>query len=390
MEYDPRGEQAKKNFLAQLYKKGITKMTFVKVLLEYRDSSHLDDTKILSALDEDGNMIAVGENWVCQTEEGLLLSEHQADGSPRESNGLEKQKIEVLYLLPSDLKSGEEDRIAEVANEVLPLPPGYGVGQISCRDHIFTITSKAGNPSICGAYEVIKHEFHSVPYSCHTRGLTASVLELYYYEVLAESHQLYMEKETFKREMKERKKRTKTQKKKQIAEEDFHKDADNKYTCEQKINLWGVTTRLYVTFEENPENKKWTLKKCVNQINAHILWVEKHRKEIEQRLLDSDMVEWANHWVEGHDSFEEDGYMYYELEDGNVLYPITEKTFLENLYIQSIDIHNATSETAAISFFLDTVPSYFGDHNIRLFIHAEKDAQGTTWVYNIHKAGIAG
>ena len=375
----------------------------LQLLLEKRDELQNRTVKacewaegmgLLYAFDEDRNMIAVGENWAYRSEEGLLMSEYFVDGSPRESSSGEKQIIEMLYLLPGDLKPEEEDRIAEAVSEALPLPPAYGVGQIICREHVFTISSKAGNPSFCGAYEVIKHEFRSVPYSYHTRGLTASVLELYYYEVLAESHQLYLEEETFKREMKERKKRSKDLKKKQVREEDFHKDTDGTYTCEQRIKLWGVTTTLYATLQENPEDQKGILKKYVDSLNDHILWVEKHKKDIEQKLLDSDMVKWANHWIEGHDSFDEDCQTYYELDDGEVVpYPVTEKAFLENLYIQSITIYSAAPDTARIRFFLDTAPSFFGDHSIQLVIDAKKDIQESTrtkWKYDIHKAGLAG
>ena len=312
-----------------------------------------ENAERLYAVDEDKNVIAVGEGWAYRAEEGLLLSGYLADGSPREDSSGEKQKIEMLYLLPGDLKPDEEDRIAEAVSEALPLPPAYSVGEIKCQKHVFAISSKAGNPSFCGTYEVIKREFRSVPHSYHTRGLTASVLELYYYEVLAESHQLYLEEETFKREMKERKKRSKDLKKKQVKEEDFHKGADSAYVCEQKIKLWGVTTTLYATLRQDSKDQEGAL-------NGHILWVEKHRKDIEQKLLDSDMVKWANHWIEGHDSFEENGRTYYALDDGKVVpYPVTERAFLENLYIQSITVYSADPDTASISFFLDTAPGFF-------------------------------
>lgn len=383
-------------------------MEKLQLLLEMLEANgnlqgRAEDIGLLYAIDEDGNAIVVDERTAYRTDEGLILSEYLADGSLRESSGLEKQTIELLYLLPGDIKSGEENRIAAVENEALPLPPGYSVGQIVCQEHVFTISSKAGNPPICGAFEVIRREFHSVPYSYHTRGLTASALELYYYEVLAESHQLYMEEKTFKQEMKERKNRTKNSKKKQIAKTDFHKDTGNQYTCEKKINLWGISTWIYAIFEENSNDPKRTLKQYISQLDSHILWVEKHRREIEHSLLDSDMVKWANHWVEGHDSFEENGQMYYELEDCAVPYPITEEAFLENLYIQSITIQSianqsvtadsSTPNAVRISFFLDTVPSYFGDHSIQLLIDAREDISESArakWKYTIHKAGIAG
>ena len=112
---------------------------------------------LLYAFDEDRNMIVVGESWAYRSEEGLLLSGYLADGSLRENSSGEKQKIEMLYLLPGDLEPEEEDRIAEVVSEALPLPPAYSVGEIICQEHVFAISSKAGNPSFCGAYEVIKH-----------------------------------------------------------------------------------------------------------------------------------------------------------------------------------------------------------------------------------------
>ena len=377
----------------------------LQVLLEKKANpqSGTADMGILYAADEDRNVIAVGEETAYKSDEGLILSKYLTNGSPRENSGPENQmaeiKIEVLYLLPGEIKSGDAERIAEVKQEALPLPPGYSVGEIACQDGVFTISSRAGKLSICGAYEVMKRDFHSVPYSYHTRGMTAGALELYYYEVLAESQQLYMEERTFKREMEARRKRTKSTKepKKKLTAEDFHKGADGIYTCEKKVKLWGVTTWIYATYQGAPEQ-------CVRQLESHILWVEKHRKEIERKLLDSDMVMWANHWVEGHDSFEENGQVYYELEDGTVPYPVTEEAFLENLYIQSITIQSITVQSVAvqgggtpdaakISMFLGTVPDYFGDHIIQLSIDAKKDiseSARTKWKYALQKAGLAG
>lgn len=373
-------------------------MNLVKALLENRNALRnagylsIEGKDIFAAFDEDGNMIAVGEAWAYISETGMMMSEYLADGSPRDSICGEKQKIEMLYLLPADLKFEENDRISETENKAFPLPPAYGVGQVVCEDHVFTISSKEANPPVCGAYDVIKQQLFSAAHSYYTRGLASNVLERYYYEFLPESHQLYLEEKTFKREIKERKKQ-KTERKK-LTEENFQKDTSGKYTCEKKIKLWGVTTTLYTDFEENSENKECTLKEYIDQVNVHILWIEKHRKEIEKALLKANMAETAKAWMDGRQVSGEDGQTYYELDDGEFFpFPITESSFLENLFIQSIYIDGYTSGDTRIQLFLDTVPNFFAEHIIEVFIHVDMDTQKPARAnrkYRIHVGGLAG
>lgn len=376
-------------------------VNFIKTLIENREtlkksgSLHLQDCEILAALDEDGNMIAVGETWAYLSESGMLMSAFSADGSPRQDSCGERQKIEMLYLLPGYLWH-EEYTIPAMENYALPLPPDYQVGQITCQDHVFTISSEAGNPPVCGSYNVIGQQLRSAAHSYYTRELASNVLERYYYEFLPESHQLYLEEEQFKREREERKKRKKDQKKsqKKISEKDFQKDADGAYSCELKIKLWGVTTTLYASFRENPEYREWTLKKYISQLNAHIQWIDGHEKEIGQEMINKNMVELASYWMEGREVTGEEGQTYYELDDGDSFpYPITEAVFLESLYIQSVRIENSTPQKAGISFFFGTEPDFFACHSIAVSILADTDAHKTDCPdtqYTIHVNGLAG
>lgn len=383
-----------------------------KTLLENRDalresgSVSVGDHEILAAFDEDGNMIAVGKAWTYLSETGMMLSELLEDGSPREESCGEKQKIEMLYLLPDGMFPEQDNRGFASENNVFPLPLAYSVGQIVCQDQVFTISSTAGNPSICGSYQVIATQLSSAAHSYYTRGLASNVLERYYYEFLPESHQLYLDEEQFKREMKERKKRTCDAKKNEIkknnikkvniTEEDFEKNADGMYTmytCEQKVMLWGVTTMLYAEFYENPAYSEWTLTAYINQLDAHLQWIDTHEKEIEQELLDDNMVELANSWMEGFEVVDEEGEFYYELEDGGHFpCPITEKSFLDSLYIGSLCITGDSPKEASMELFLDTEPPFFADHSIEVFIDADVDIQTSqpNAKYTIQVNGLAG
>lgn len=374
---------------------------FIKTLIENKEtlkksgSLHLQDYEILAAFDADGNMIAVGEAWAYLSESGMLMSAFSADGSPRQDSCSEKQRIEMLYLLPGYLWH-EEYTIPAKENYALPLPLDYQVNQITCRDHVFTISSKAGNPPVCGSYNVIGQQLRSAAHSYYTRELASNVLERYYYEFLPESHQLYLEEEQFRREREERKKRKKDLKisQKKITEKDFQKDADGAYSCEQKIRIWGVTTTLYASFRENPEYREWTLEKYISQLSAHIQWIDGHEKEIEQEMLNKKMVELANYWMEGQEVTDEEGQTYYELDDGNSFpYPITEAVFLESLYVQSVRIENSTPQKARISFFFGTEPDFFAFHSIEVIIYADTDTHKTgcpDTQYTIHVKGLAG
>lgn len=373
-------------------------MNLVKTLLEnknvLKNAGYLsiEGGEIIAAFDEDGNMIAVGEAWTYISETGIMMSEYLVDGSPREAICGEKQKIEMLYLIPGDLKPEENARISEAENNAFPLPPAYSVGQIVCEDHVFIISSKEANPPVCGAYDVIEQQLSSAARSYYTGGLASNVLERYYYEFLPESHQLYLDEEMFKREIKARKKHTTDLKK--ITEENFQKDTSGKCICEQKIKLWGVTTTLYTDYKENSENKEYTLKEYINQLNTHILWIEKHRKEIEKELLKSNMAEMAKAWMEDRQVLGEDGQTYYELDDGELFpYPITENSFLEKLFIQSMHIYGDTSVDTRIQLFLNTVPNFFADHSIEIFIHVDVDIRKparTNRKYRIYVGGLAG
>ncbi|MCM1120628.1 MAG: DUF2262 domain-containing protein [bacterium] len=343
------------------------------------------DGELAVAIDDDGNRIAVGEGWAYISETGMMLSEYLADGSLREDICGEKKKIEMLYLLPNDIKPEEHNRI-----KVFPLPLSYNVGQIVCQNHVFTVSSKVGNPPVCGAFEVIEEQLTSAARSYYTRGLASNVLERYYYEFLVERHQLYLEQELLKREMKERKKSMKKHRHEKITEESFHKDKSGKYLCEQKIKLWGVTTTLYANFKECSENGERTLKKYACLLNSYILWIEKHKKEIEQELLRANMAQLARNWMEGREVSGEEGKAYYELENGELIpFPITDERFLESLFIESIHIDSDTFNTARIHLFLGTAPDFFACHSIAVFIDIDIDCSGNI-NYEFQVGGLEG
>lgn len=375
-------------------------MNFVQKLVE---TKNLRDIEQIAGIDEDGNMIVVGEGGAYISETGMMMSEYLADGSPREENCGEKQKIELLYLIPHDLKPEEHDRILAVEHRAFPLPPNYHVEKMVGADNVFFILSKDISSMIVGSYAVIEQQLASAVYSYYTRGLAVNVLERYYFEFLVESHQLYLKEQKFKEEMrqkqfqtelKERKKHKSDWKKNKVTAENFHKK-DRQYTCEQEIKLWGVTTTIYASFEEYSENKDRTLEAFITQLNAHLLWIENHEREIQKALLDADMVSLANDWMEGWEVNDEgDDKTYYELDNGELFpYPITEDVFLDCLYIQSITIDSDTPEISRIHFFLGTEPDFFAYHSIELFIDAKITIQKSNQMdikYSIHVGGLAG
>lgn len=91
-----------------------------------------------------------------------------------------------------------------------------------------------------------------------------------------------------------------------------------------------MTTTLYASFKEYFENKDWIFEAFITQLNAHLLWIENHEREIQKALLDADMVSLAtNDWMEGWEvDDEDDDKTYYELDNGELFpYPITEDVF---------------------------------------------------------------
>lgn len=191
----------------------VADMDFISALLksknEWKSSNvlFLGEKEILAALDEHENIIAVGKARACISSSGILAAE---DWEMNE----EKQSIEVLYLIPADVKPGDRCRISEIESSALPLPPDYHVGQIVCQDNVFTISSKTGKPSISGSYAVIDEQLSSAAHTYYTRGIAVNVLERYYYEFLAERHQLYLREERAKQKRRERQKQARQAKEK--------------------------------------------------------------------------------------------------------------------------------------------------------------------------------
>lgn len=156
----------------------VADMDFISALLksknEWKSSNvlFLGEKEILAALDEHENIIAVGKARACISSSGILAAE---DWEMNE----EKQSIEVLYLIPADVKPGDRCRISEIESSALPLPPDYHVGQIVCQDNVFTISSKTGKPSISGSCAVIDEQLSSAAHTYYTRGIAVNVLERY-------------------------------------------------------------------------------------------------------------------------------------------------------------------------------------------------------------------
>ena len=126
----------------------------------------------------------------------------------KSSNVLFLGEKEILAALDEheNIKPGDCRRISEIESSALPLPPDYHVGQIVCQDNVFTISSKTGKPSISGSYAVIDEQLSSAAHTYYTRGIAVNVLERYYYEFLAERHQLYLREERAKQKRRERQK----------------------------------------------------------------------------------------------------------------------------------------------------------------------------------------
>ncbi|GFI23167.1 hypothetical protein IMSAGC011_01952 [Lachnospiraceae bacterium] len=367
-------------------------MSFVQKLME---APNLMNIEQIAGMDEDGNIIVVGEGWAYISETGMMMSEYLADGGLREETCGEKQKIEMLYLIPYDLKPEEYDRIFAIEHRAFPLPPNYHVEKIVGADNVFFILPNNVKFMIAGSYATIEQQLASAAHSYYTRGLAVNVLERYYFEFLVESHQLYLKEQKFKQERKERKKNKSDLKNNKITIKHFYQDKNGQSSCKQEIKLWGVTTTLYANFKECSENKEWTLEAFITQLNTHILWVENHEKEIQKALLDADMVNLANYWMEGWEVVDEDdNKTYYELDNKELFpCPITEDVFLNCLYIQSITIDSDTPKETRIHFFLGTEPDFFAYHSIELFIDAETMLQESNQMdikYSIHVGGLAG
>lgn len=372
-------------------------MNYFQILLEHREqlkeehklSFYLQDcdTEIFYAFNTKGDMIATGTEWAYITDEGNLISKFYSDGSERETLPSNRQQMEMLYLIPEKITLEEYKKNPLLMKDKIPLPMNYEVKQITCQNEIFTISSKKENPDIIGSFLTMLQQLVSIEYSYYGKhGLTSNVLNRYYYEFLVESHELYLREE----ERKNPKKDSTTLK--NIETKDFQ-EKDGDYKCECEHFFWGVRSNLYIDY--CPDKEKNNLDKFVKQLNLHFLWIQQHKKEILQAVLDNGMVELANYWMEGMEIEDEDGCLWYELyEGGQIPCPITEKTFLEALYLGGILVYGSDEDEITFDVFLSTDPDFFACHDIEVFITAIPEENTSlseqSFHYEIKVNGLAG
>lgn len=232
-----------------------------------------ENKEILAALDEHENIITVGEAWAYIEETGIMaaddfIAETSPDNHTVTTIGREKQKIEVLYLLPADLKPKEYDRISEIKDHALPLPPSCHVEQILCRDNLFTIFPGTGNPPFCAAYDILCEQLSPAAHTFYTRGIAVNVLERYYYEFLAERHQLYLKEELSKQKRRERRKRANEQKEKLSIKPMQEKDKDFVMEIDSHVNELQYKNRVYT----KTGYILWEGSKRVGLMHYCILW----------------------------------------------------------------------------------------------------------------------
>ena len=372
-------------------------MDYFQIILEHRESlkeRHKlsfyvedQDIEIFYAFNTKGDMIATGIEWAYLTDEGNLISKFYSDGSERETLFSNKQKIEILYLIPERITLEEYYRNPLLIKDKIPLPLNYQVKQIVCENEIFTISSKRENPDITGSFLTMLQQLVSIEYSYYGKhGLTPNVINRYYYEFLVERHELYLREE-------ERKRKRKTPViLKKIKTKDFQ-EKDGEYQCECERFFWGIKANLDISYYEDKDQKG--LAKFVKQLNLHLLWIQQHKKEIQQAVLDDDMVELANDWMEGSEIEDEEGSLWYELDEGGKIpSPITEKTFLKALYLGGILVYGSDKDEITFDVFLSTDPDFFACHDIEVFITAipeeNTSLQEKSFRYEIKVNGLAG
>lgn len=158
-----------------------------------------------------------------------------------------------------------------------------------------------------------------------------------------------------------------------IKVEDFEvENSISSAECEVQALVWDnyfpITLEIDLKDEDKFDNDK--LQDYIKEFKQHILWLENNKEAVCKALIEKDMIELAEEWVESGDEAIIDGKVVYVDGDDIVELPITEEQFCKSVYFNSmrISIDEDSKNRVDMNLFLDTNPDYFATHSIDLSI----------------------
>jgi len=151
--------------------------------------------------------------------------------------------------------------------------------------------------------------------------------------------------------------------------EDFKKS--DVFSVETLFSIWkNDLTDLYIDTEED-----FKIDSFLPQIKNKLKWIEDNSYAIEKFLIDDGMLELAENWASSAEEAEDEEQECYIMEDGEkVFFPISEKDFINSLYIESITM-NIEEDNISSEIFFCCSPDYFAGHCI--IVEVDKDGNIT-------------
>lgn len=158
--------------------------------------------------------------------------------------------------------------------------------------------------------------------------------------------------------------------------------------CGVDVVIWDsyITISLTINLKDEDIFDNTKIENYIKEFKNHLLWIENNKKEIFDALIEDDMIELAEEWVESSEERIIDEKKVYVDGDHIFKLPITEEDFFSSLYFNSIGItidedREIADSRIMIEAFIDTNPDYFAGHSIDV----------TVWDdYKISVNGLAG
>ena len=141
------------------------------------------------------------------------------------------------------------------------------------------------------------------------------------------------------------------------------------YSYEGVSQLWGGQVTVDISLDED----ETALAEYLPLLEKHLAWLNAHRKEAVQALLDDDFLELAEDWASSAEPAEDEEQECYLMEDGQkVFFPITEEDFSCSLHLSSVvfDCEDGKDQISA-ELWCECSPDYFAYHSVLIYVNAD-------------------
>lgn len=146
-------------------------------------------------------------------------------------------------------------------------------------------------------------------------------------------------------------------------------DKDDIFSYIGTCSVWDNAVDINIDFG-NAENKQELLAEYLPLLKQHLDWLNQHKKDAVQALLDDDFLELAEDWASSGELAEDEEQECYLMEDGQkVFLPVTEKDFSDSLCLDVITFdctegrHHITMD-----LYMSCSPDYFAYHTVIVYV----------------------